>query len=1252
MRLSFPPELPVSRHVEQIVSALREHQVLVVAGHTGSGKTTQLPKMCLQAGFGKKAQIAHTQPRRLAAVTVAGRIAEEMQCELGKEVGYQIRFDKHYAKGCRVKLMTDGVLLNEIHRDRQLRCYDCIIIDEAHERSLNIDFLLGYLKRLCKKRPALRVVVTSATIDTQRFSDFFDGAPIIEVAGKTHPVEVLYRPPADDSELNENLLAALKEIQRHPLYRCADSNAQNILCFLSTEQEIHDASRFLRGRLDDSVEVLPLYARLPARQQARVFQPGVTDCRVILATNIAETSVTVPGVGFVIDTGYARISRYSVQHKIQQLPIEPIAQASANQRSGRCGRLGPGLCIRVYDEQSFSERPEFTEPEILRTNLAAVILRLRSLGVADLERFEFVDQPDGRLLRDGLRLLQELQALQPEEARSNKLTDIGRQLARLPIEPRLGRVLLAAATLNCLPDALIICAALSSSDPRERPSAQRDQADRQHARFKDPRSDFLSYLKLWRHVQQLGKKHQGAALRKQLRREYLSAQAVSDWQDVHVQLQSLVQDVGLKSKRKQASYENIHRSILAGFVTNIGVLGEKRWYTGTRQRQFRLFPGSALAAKPPPMMVAAEIVETSSVYARVAAKIKSQWALDAAHHLVQREYSEPFFDTESGTVKALEAASLQGLNIASERPVDLHPHKPAVAREIFIAQGIVQGLWQCDLPFAIHNAELVKQAEQLAAKLRRPELLCTEEAQRDRFETQLPLKVNSVRGFERWYAGLHSEQQACLQFSLNDFLVERVPESELQRYPDVIQLNGNEFAVRYRYCPGEEEDGIEVLVPEFLRPTLPDHAFDDLVPGWFELKCIALLKSLPKRLRKPLVPIADTVRNSVQELHLQGGPLLERLQYWLANTHRVVVEVDDWDLPRVPDYFFARVSILNASDQLVSSHRAWPRAVQAEHPEARTKKPDSPGQTGMRTPFAVSDASEEVLPRSFPHLPEAEILTHLRLQYRVYPGLTLDEQDRVVKRRFFKVEDARRHSAWALARLYQRALPEQARLLRGRQFQNNQQRLELAVFPDPERYREDCIQRVFYEIFGCDKYLPRDPGTFQQQLKKGRSVLVQAAEPLEELFAQILSTHYETVQGLQSVSSSYFKAAVEDVKQQLKALLCKEFLATVTAEQLAHYPRYLRAAARRLARLREQQGRDAQQQLKIGAWESRLWAELGHSMSAEDWLSHPFYWLLQEYRVSLFAQSLGTAQPVSETRLKAAWQQRHVKPHQNEQANG
>ncbi len=1223
--ISYPQQLPVTAHVDELQTALQQHQVIIVAGHTGSGKSTQLPKICLAAGRGIAGQIAHTQPRRLAARSVAERLAEELQQELGAAIGFQVRFSKMYSEHTLVKVMTDGVLLNEIENDPLLLRYDTIIIDEAHERTLNIDFLIAYVKQLLPKRPELKLLITSATIDTQRFAEYFGQAPVIEVSGSLHPIEVRYRPadyyPAlEEGDLTDHINLAVQELngEGHGRRR----GPRDILVFLSSEQEIHEAQRGLRKTLGDNIDILPLYSRLPQRDQHKIFAPAKSASRqrIILATNVAETSLTVPGIGFVIDAGFARLSRYSYRSKIQRLPIEPISQANANQRKGRCGRLAAGICIRLYSEEDFDARPEFTEPEILRTNLAAVILQLLSIGVSDAENFPFIEAPERKQLSDGFKLLQELQAV---DARG-QLTDIGRQLSRLPLEPRLGRVLIAGAKHGCLQEMLVIAAALSAVDPRERPLAKQQAADVLHARFADPRSDFMSLLKLWRYIDSKRKALSSSQFGKLLRKEFLSPPRVRDWREVHSQLASMSQDLRLTSNKRPANYAAIHQSLLTGFITHVGLREDRKEYRGVRDRRFRVFPGSGLYARPPRWLVAAELVETQALYARTAADVRVVWIAHAARHLCTTEFAEPHWDANSERVMVFAKRKLYGLVIAEREKVAYRPVNPVVAREVFIRTALVEQQWQAPYAFFEHNRRSLRAAEDVVARLRRPELLhSAEEVLYEVYDKTLPAEVADAASFRKWSARQSQESLDTLQVSASQLLSELVSEQDLQHYPDTLHWNGNQFSLRYRCAPGDTDDGVSVLLPQHLLAFVPHDLFARLVPGMLQQKCVQLLKALPKAQRKQLAPVPDTVAEIFPRIQASSGPLLEVLAELVWLTRKVKIEADDWHLEQLPAEYRMLYSVVDQDDQLVASSRNLD--------QLKRDVSDSDCQHDQSYFFLDRFDGSVVLHSSIPALPGDYAFKRAELQYIVYPGLFADsEAVRCVL--FHRLEDARRHSALALAVLATQARREQAKLLRKRLFNSNAARLHLSLFSDHHAFVDDCVCRIFYAAYDCAAQWPISGEQFQQRLRAGNARLQAHIEPLEKLFEQILANHFALCRALDSVNASRYASLLADVKRQLQRLIYPGFIRFAPARWLQHYPRFLQAACYRVERIEQHGKRDALLIEKLTPWLQRT---DDADLSDADLL---LPWLVEEYRVSLFAQHLKTSMPVSATRLQQLWQ--------------
>ncbi len=941
VKISYPPQLPVSARRDDIAAAIRDHQVVIVAGETGSGKTTQLPKICLELGRGRGAGsggklIGHTQPRRIAARSVAERIADELGTELGDLVGYQVRFTDKTSKAGRLKVMTDGILLAELQRDRQLRRYDTIIIDEAHERSLNIDFLLGYLKRLLPKRPDLKLIITSATIDPERFAAHFadrrgEPAPIIEVSGRTYPVEVRYRPLmelSEDDEEGETVVRDQTEAILDAVKELVPEGPGDILVFLPGEREIRDTADALgeltRSTRGGGTEIVPLYSRLSAAEQHKVFAPH-TGRRVVLATNVAETSLTVPGIRYVVDTGVARISRYSVRTKVQRLPIEPISQASANQRSGRCGRVEAGIAIRLYSEEDFEARPEFTDPEILRTNLASVILQMTSLGLGEVARFPFVEPPDKRNVSAGVQLLEELGALGDQ-----RLTRIGKRLARLPIDPRLGRMVLEAERLGCLRDVLVVAAALSLQDPRERPAELRAQADQQHARFTHESSDFLTWLNLWRYVKEQQRELSSSAFRRMCKREYLNYLRVREWQDFESQLRQVCREMGLEgldtrrsslaahsttegagrsSTEGGAAYDEdgIHQALLSGLLSHIGALEERdrdkrgpREYLGARGARFAIFPGSGLHRKNPQFLMAAELVETSRLWARQNAAIKPEWAERLGAHLVKRSYAEPHWSKKRAAVMAHERVTLYGVPLVADRLINYGKVDPELSRELFIRHALVYGEWHTRHRFYARNLELLAEAEELEHRTRRRDIVVDEHTLFDFYDARIGPECVSGAHFDQWWKRERQQRPDLLTFDPAMLTHDTVGEVRDTDYPQVWESEGATFPISYHFEPGAQEDGLTIEVPV---ATLNRVAADDFswnVPGLREELVTSLIRSLPKNLRVNFVPAPNKAREFLAAVPPGDEPLLDALARWCRSTTGVVVPREAWDWDKVP----------------------------------------------------------------------------------------------------------------------------------------------------------------------------------------------------------------------------------------------------------------------------------------------------------------------------------------------------------------
>ncbi|BCX82038.1 ATP-dependent helicase HrpA [Methylomarinovum caldicuralii] len=1220
------PELPVAAKKDDIAAALQEHQVVVVCGETGSGKTTQLPKICLEIGRGTRGMIGHTQPRRIAARSVAARIAAELKTPLGALVGFKVRFSDHTRPETLVKLMTDGILLAETQSDRYLTQYDALIIDEAHERSLNIDFLLGYLKWLLPRRPDLKLIVTSATIDPQRFSEHFGGAPIIEVSGRSYPVEVRYRPLAGEGESSDQDLiqAILEGVDELAAERLAD-----ILVFLTGERDIRDAAEALRKHHPEKYEILPLYARLSAREQQKVFQPGGRP-RIVLATNVAETSLTVPGIRAVIDSGLARISRYSPRSKLQRLPIEPVSQASARQRAGRCGRIAPGVCLRLYSEEDFLSRPAFTDPEIRRTNLAAVILQMKALRLGDIETFPFIDPPDPRQIRAGIKLLQELQALDGK----GELTAIGRQLIKFPIDPRLARMLVAARDENCLTELTVIAAALSIQDPRERPADQAQAADEKHALWRDEKSDFLGFLKLWNGYQQQRRHLSNTQLRKWCKAHFLSYLRMREWLDLHGQLLEIVKgELGWRPNQQPAEYDAIHRAILSGLLSQIGFRRDKYEYEGVRGLKFFIFPGSGLFQTRPRWLVSAEQVETSKVYARINAQVEPAWIEQCAGHLLKRHHYDPHWERKARRVAAFERVTLCGLTLVERRKVAYEKIDPKKAREIFIAQALVQQDYDCNLDFFCHNRALLRELDLLQHKARQGDLLLDERWLYDFYDRQIPARLANADDFERWYRRQVRNRPDLLKLD-RDAVIRHLDGVDQADFPDHWEDGDLRLALRYRFEPGHEADGVSVLVPVAVLPQLDARPFAWLVPGLLEENVVFILKGLPRSLRRRLVPIPDTAWRVCRELQGRDGDFWAELSRALLRVTGVEVGADALKTVELPDHLQMNFQVLGERGRVLAQGRDLERL--------KTKLALSARET-----FARSDAGD--LTRTglkrwdFGPLPRSHKMRRKGQLVIGFPAL-VDEGDSCAVRLFPTSGEARRAHRRGLIRMLQFQLGGDFRRLKKQLPFSTADEIAYARLPahpwrdtGPRRpLLDEVADRVIEEVFLGDDPDIRDAEALASCLAAHRSRLFETAQRLGTLVRDIL-------QGLQAcrrrrgeLKHLEKSPSGADIDQQLTLLGYQGFVARIPMAQLQHLPRYLKALQYRLDKAEYELAKDEARVAKIRPFWDAYWrqAEAG---TIEDPDSDPFRWSLEEFRVSLFAQQIKTAYPVSEKRLAKAW---------------
>ncbi|MDQ2836037.1 MAG: ATP-dependent RNA helicase HrpA [Actinomycetota bacterium] len=1221
--LHYPAELPVSQRHDDLLAAIEANQVLVIAGETGSGKTTQIPKLCLELGRGVRGMIGHTQPRRIAARSVAERIAEELGSQVGETVGFAVRFTDRVSDTSLVKLMTDGILLAEIQRDRLLRAYDTIIIDEAHERSLNIDFLLGYLKQLLPRRPDLKLIITSATIDPQRFAAYFDSCPIVEVSGRSYPVEVRYRPitdePDDERDQVSAICDAIVELRREP--------SGDVLVFLSGEREIRDTADAINGlRLPDT-EVLPLYARLSAAEQHRVFAKH-QGRRVVLATNVAETSLTVPGIKYVVDAGTARISRYSQRTKVQLLPIEPISQASAKQRAGRCGRTSDGICIRLYSQDDHDSRPEYTDPEILRTNLASVILQMAALDLGAIERFGFIDPPDARQIADGIGLLTELGAL--DTAGQPKLTALGRKIAQLPVDPRLARMIIEADQRGCLADVLVLAAALSIQDPRERPAEHQQAADAQHARFADPNSDFTAYLNLWRYLREQQQSLSSNQFRKMCRSEYLNYLRIREWQDLFGQLRQIVKTMGVTIGDQAADIEQIHRSLLAGLLSHVGLKDPaRRDYLGARNARFAIFPGSALFKKQPQFVMAAELVDTSRLWARVNAGIQAEWAEELSPHLVKRSYSEPHWERRRAAVVAIERVTLYGVPLIVGRKVGYHAIEPEVSRELFIRHALVEGDWESRHHFFKANRALVAEVADLENRARRRDILIDDDSVFAFYDKRIPASAVSGRHFDAWWKKARHQTPDLLDLSTSQLVREGAGGVSAEQFPDRWTAGDFSVDLSYRFEPGTAADGVTVGIPLPLLNDAVAAGLDWQVPGLRAELVTALLRTLPKDLRRGVVPIPDTASALVAALPDQLTGSTERLTSVLADELRrnrgIDIPAEAWQLDKLPEHLRPSYQVLDPDGTVLGAGKDL-LALQRQFAPAVTATLQSVTADLARDRLADWDFDE--LPRIVRRELNGNVLTG-------YPALA--ELDGTVAIRVLDNPDSQRRSHWAGTRqLLVNTLPSPVKtLIRGL---DQRQRLTLSRAPhgSPAALLADCVAAA------VDASLRTAGGPvwtrpeFDRLRKAVGADLVPAAGRLLVTVEAIIAAVQDVEVRLANLTGQPLRPVIEQVRTQLDELVYPGFV-LATGGQLPQLRRYLKAMAQRLDDAQTNLGRDRDRQAQVSVVLTdlaELRAKLGDRLDPAEF--DGLRWLIEEFRVSVFAQKLGTTGPVSIRRIQAA----------------
>ncbi|WP_207453874.1 ATP-dependent RNA helicase HrpA [Desertivibrio insolitus] len=1264
--ISYPPELPVSQKRDDIAQAIRDHQVVIVAGETGSGKTTQLPKICLELG---RTSIGHTQPRRIAARTIAERVAEELGTDLGGLVGYQVRFTDRVSDDTRIKLMTDGILLAEIHRDRDLKRYDTIIIDEAHERSLTIDFLLGYLKQLLPRRPDLKVIITSATIDPESFSRHFGDAPIVEVSGRTYPVEIRYRPlapedaeetddegdddfddepptrrggdrsRADDKpraeamDLMEGINRALDELSREA--------PGDVLVFLSGENEIRDAEDAIKGRNLPGTEVLPLYGRLSAAEQHRVFEPSRVAGlrrRVVLATNVAETSLTVPGIKYVIDAGTARISRYSARAKIQRLPIEAISQASARQRSGRSGRTSNGIAIRLYSEADYERRPEYTEPEILRTNLAAVILQMISLGLGDIAQFPFLQPPESRGIKDGMDLLRELGAIETD-ARQPRITRVGRQLSQLPIDPRLGRMLLESKQHGTTREVLAIVAGLSIQDPRERPLEKRQQADEKHARFRDQTSDFLGLLNLWNHLEEQQRELSSSAFRRMCRNEYLNYLRIREWQDLYRQLVRAAKQLGLHVGEPSVNPDGIHRSLLAGLLSQIGLKdSQKKDYVGARQTRFVIFPGSALAKKQPAAIMSAELVETSRLFARTNAAIDLAWAEPIAKGLLKRTVGEPHWEKKQGAAVAYERVTLYGVPIVERRRIQYARVDQAHARELFIRHALVEGEWDSPQAFDRENRKLRKRLQEVEERQRRRDILFDDEAIFEFYDKRIPDDVVSTRSFEGWWRRARAQTPDLLTMTEADLIGEddRIDENA---YPSQWRQGDQRLTVKYRFEPGAEDDGVTVQVPLALLARLSPTGFDWQVPGFREELVAALIKTLPKAIRRNVVPAADWARRLLEALphdpEESGVSIAEYLADQIQRKTHTPVSPDDFEWDRVPGHLRVGFAVLDDNGRRLA--RSYD--LEGLQHKLKTRSRQSVAAVTERTPNAIERSG--ITTWDLDELPRHVDTRRAGAVVRGYPALVDEGASVAIRVQATPADQAREH-ARGIRRLLLLTVPSPLGYVREHLSQNEKLVLATSPYQNVQVLFDDTMLAVIEAA--VRRRTPDGLLWTRDEFEATRQAV--SAELVDELYAavtlvtQVLTAARDAERALKGATSMTVLPALADAREQLGALVFPGFVSRTGLEQLRHVPRYLRGIAARMEKLPTDVARDRVWMTEVQNATARYTQAGGRLPLQPDAPAHLLRvrWLLEELRVSLFAQHLGTAETVSVQRITKALQ--------------
>lgn len=1257
--IHYPENLPVCQQIDEIRSVLAAHQVVVIAGETGSGKTTQIPKVCLELGLSDKGLIGHTQPRRLAARTVANRISEELNVELGNQVGYQVRFTDQSNAQTLIKVMTDGILLAEIKNDPFLTKYQTLIIDEAHERSLNIDFLLGYLKNLIAKRKDLKIVITSATIDVERFSKHFNNAPIISVEGRTFPVEVKYQPPlsSDDGSLPEQVEQAIQDIiqdERDKKWRVGD-----VLVFLPGEREIREVAKHLRHAEWRDTEITPLYARLSNEEQSKIFKSH-SGRRIVLATNVAETSITVPGIRYVVDSGLARMSRYSVRSKIQRLPIEAISQASANQRKGRCGRVADGICYRLYSEEDFVGRPQFTDPEILRTNLASVVLKMLDVGLGDVRKFPFIDMPESKLWNDGFKLLFELGAV----SQNNKITKLGRELAKLPIDPKLARVLYQANATACLDEALVVVSGLAIQDPRERPAEKRQAADQAHAAFKDVDSDFVSLLKLFNTYEEQRQELGSSALKRYAQKNFLSFMRMREWREMHRQLvlatkpwvqgknslrkpevnvenagkvkspaahQESKTGVNKQSFESNADYQGLHSALLSGFLSNVARHEEKRDYLACRNKKIQIYPGSHLARSKAKWIMSAELVETQQIFARMNARIAPEWIEPLASHLVKKSWSEPHYHRKRGQVLAFEKVTLYGLEIVARRLVNYGAIDEVVAREVYLRSALVEGEYRGRVKAIRSNLETLAELEKIEDRTRRKDVVIDEEALYGLYDKVLPAHIVSDASLEKWFRSASLEQRSALEFQEGDLKLDNAAQFDSNLFPDQLENNGIKFPLSYAFKPGTEEDGVSISVPARAVRQVTASRIEKLVPGLLREKCIQLIKNLPRTLRKHFVPVPDTVDKIFDKIEASNEPLLETLAAQLRFMTGVSVPIEAWNVELLDPHLRLNIKLLDDHGKVLKQSRELVDLVDVAD-EYLSANPLSKTKDESRS---VSD--EYVESWNFTLDKEMEV-SQAGITLKVYPCL-IDQRTKVFKTTRNDALEAQRLTRLGFARLLFFKLRDQIALFQKEIPDYKKMGLYYAPIGRVEQLYDDFAMACIVNHFGGDD-LPLSAEEFEQRWESRRGDFVEFSREFAKLSVSILSEYHELMKRLKGKINFSVAMSVSDIKHQVENLIFDGFLSRTPYQNLLQMPRYLKACVVRFEKMGRDQALERKALPLLKEWweQYKARSEQHQAQGIYDIELERFRWLIEEQRVSWFAQQLGTSETVSEKRLNKQWQ--------------